>query len=91
MHDFIPLHLTVKDVSTSFIHRVPKFLEDLEKNQNLVLLVCKDKTNEEFLSKINPTDSFFYFYKDKYMSLCADYKTTFSSEELLETARLFFN
>ncbi len=54
-------------------------------------LVCKDKTNEEFLSKINPTDSFFYFYKDKYMSLSSDYKTKFSSDELLETVRLFFN
>jgi len=78
---WIPSSITVKDVSYLFSSRVPQFLEDLEKNNKLMLVVTKNETNSFFLSNIHPTDHTFYFYKDKYMSLPLDL-TTISQEEL---------
>jgi hypothetical protein len=83
---WIPSHLKVVDVSTLFISRVPQFLEEVEKNNSLVLLVKRNEWNKEFLSQIHPTDETFYFYKDKYMSLPSDV----SHESLHETGLLFF-
>ncbi len=79
---WIPSSITVKDVSYLFASRVPHFLEDLEKNPTLMLVVTKNETNSFFLSNIHPTDHTFYFYKDKYMSLPLDV-TTISQDELL--------
>ena len=79
---WIPSSITVKDVSYLFASRVPQFLEDLDKNSKLMLVVTKNETNSFFLTNIHPTDHTFYFYKDKYMSLPFDL-TTISQEELL--------
>jgi hypothetical protein len=78
---WIPDTITVKDVSYLFASHVPRFLEDLEKNPTLMLVVTKNETNAFFLTNIHPTDHTFYFYKDKYMSLPLDL-TTVSQEEL---------
>lgn len=80
---WIPSSITVKDVSYLFASRVPQFLEDLEKNHRLMLVVTKNETNSFFLTNIHPSDHTFYFHKDKYMSLPLDL-TTISQEELLK-------
>jgi hypothetical protein len=87
---WIPSHLTIRDVSTLFISRVPQFLSDVEKDHSLVLVVTRNEFNTDFLSNIHPTDHTFYFYKDKYMSLPIHYESVYEPEELLNTGILFF-
>lgn len=87
---WIPSHITIRDVSTLFISRVPQFLSDVEKDHSLVLVVTRNEFNSDFLSNINPTDHTFYFYKDKYMSLPINYESVYTMEELLNTGTLFF-
>ena len=87
---WIPSHLTIRDVSTLFISRVPQFLSDVEKDHSLVLVVTRNEFNNDFLSNIHNTDHTFYFYKDKYMSLPLQYESLYSEEELVNTGILFF-
>lgn len=86
---WIPSSIQVKDVSYTFVTRVPKFLADLSDNESIVLLVSRNETNTTFLSHLHPTDHSFYFYMDKYMSLPLDL-TTIEPDELLRKGNEFF-
>ena len=68
----IPESIKSIDVSNLFILRVPQFLNEIENNPTVVLVVVKNKDNADFMEKIHPTDTQFFFFMKKYMSLPYD-------------------
>ena len=68
----IPDSIKSIDVSNLFISRVPQFLNEIENNPTVVLVVVKNKENAYFMEKINATDTIFFFFMKKYMSLPYD-------------------
>jgi hypothetical protein len=70
--NIIPSHIKSIDVSSIFVSRVPRFLDEIEHNPTLVLVVIKNDGNRDFMEKIHPTDELFYFFMKKYISLPSD-------------------
>ena len=68
----IPSHIKSIDVSSVFVNRVPRFLDEIEHNPTLVLVVIKNDGNKDFMEKIHPTDDVFYFFMKKFISLPSD-------------------
>ena len=70
--NIIPSHIKSIDVSSVFVSRVPRFLDEIERNPTLVLVVIKNDGNKDFMEKIHPTDEVFYFFMKKFISLPSD-------------------
>jgi len=68
----IPSSIKSIDVSSVFVSRVPRFLDEIEHNPELVLVVIKNDINRDFMEKIHPTDELFYFFMKKFISLPSD-------------------
>jgi len=69
LKEYFPREITLVDVSTTFLSRVPKFLDEIKEKENVILFLSKNIDNQNFLSKVHPTDIYFLFYKEKYISL----------------------
>lgn len=70
--NIIPSRIKSIDVSSVFVSRVPRFLDEIEHNPELVLVVIKNDLNRDFMEKIHPTDELFYFFMKKFISLPSD-------------------
>lgn len=68
----IPESIKSINVSNLFISRVPNFLNEIEHNPTVVLVVIKNEGNASFMEKIHPTDTHFFFFMKKYISLPFD-------------------
>ena len=79
----VPQHVTIQDVSYTFVTRVPDFLAEIENNPSVMLMVKLNESNEFFLRQIHPSDHIFLFYKQKYLSLPSEAYTS-TEEELFK-------
>lgn len=86
----IPPSISSIDVSNLFVARVPQFLDEIKANPTIVLVVVKNEGNASFMEKIHPTDSHFYFYMEKFISLPSDVSLV-DSDDMQHKVHEFFS